>query len=143
MKKIQKFRNRNTNFIPNEPLVPVRVTNRDQMYSSRSTCPRPCGGPLVPVRKQPELKAGAFSPALLVPVATTETNGLYKPGLKAFFLPVKLVQLNCVDIFIHHFTHYTLMSCTSGCRILLAHTGRDHFVLILRYIFPGRVAIGQ
>jgi hypothetical protein len=38
---------------------------------------------LVPVRKKPGLKAGAFSPALLVPVATTETNGLYKPGLKA------------------------------------------------------------
>jgi hypothetical protein len=44
---------------------------------------------LVPVRKQPELKeAGAFSPALLVLVATTGTNGLYKPGLKAFFPPV-------------------------------------------------------
>jgi hypothetical protein len=43
---------------------------------------------LVSVHKQPGLKAGAFSPALLVPVATTGTNGLYKPGLKAFFLPV-------------------------------------------------------
>jgi hypothetical protein len=40
---------------------------------------------LVPVRKQPGLKAGAFSPALVVPVATTGTNGLYKPELKAFF----------------------------------------------------------
>jgi hypothetical protein len=55
--KIQKFWNRNTKFIPN--------------------------GPLVPVRKQPGLKAGAFSPALLVLVAITGTNGLYKPGLKA------------------------------------------------------------
>jgi hypothetical protein len=44
---------------------------------------------LVPVRKQPGLKAGAFSPALLVPVATTGINGLYKPGLKSFFPPVK------------------------------------------------------
>jgi hypothetical protein len=43
---------------------------------------------LVPVRKQSGLKAGAFSPTLLIPVATTETNGLYKPGLKAFFPPV-------------------------------------------------------
>jgi hypothetical protein len=43
---------------------------------------------LVPVRKQPGLKAGAFSPALLVPVAITGTNGCYKPGLKAFFPPV-------------------------------------------------------
>jgi hypothetical protein len=43
---------------------------------------------LVLVRKQPGIKAGAFSPALLVPVATTGTNGLYKPGLKAFFPPV-------------------------------------------------------
>jgi hypothetical protein len=31
---------------------------------------------LVPVHKQPGLKAGAFSPALLVPVATTGTNYL-------------------------------------------------------------------
>jgi hypothetical protein len=43
---------------------------------------------LVPGRKKPGLKAGAFSPALLVPVATTGTNGRYKPGLKAFFPPV-------------------------------------------------------
>jgi hypothetical protein len=71
----------------NGPLVPVSVTNRDQRFSSRSTCLEPRGG-LVPVRKQPGLKAGAFSPALLVPVATTGTNGLYKPGLKAFFPPV-------------------------------------------------------
>jgi hypothetical protein len=28
-------------------------------------------------------------PALLVPVATTGTNGHYKPGLKAFFPPVR------------------------------------------------------
>jgi hypothetical protein len=45
---------------------------------------------LVPVRKQPGLKAGAFSPALLVPVvATTGTNGRYKPGPMAFFPPVR------------------------------------------------------
>jgi hypothetical protein len=43
---------------------------------------------LVLVRQQPGLKAGAFSPALLVPVATTGINGLYKPGLMAFFPPV-------------------------------------------------------
>jgi hypothetical protein len=43
---------------------------------------------LVPVHKRPGLKAGAFSRALLVPVAATEINGLYKPGLKAFFPPV-------------------------------------------------------
>jgi hypothetical protein len=43
---------------------------------------------LVPVRKQPGLKAGAFSPALLVPVATTGTNERYKPGPMAFFPPV-------------------------------------------------------
>jgi hypothetical protein len=43
---------------------------------------------LVPVHKQPGLKAGAFSPALLIPVATTGTNGLYKSGLKVFFPPV-------------------------------------------------------
>jgi hypothetical protein len=43
---------------------------------------------LVPARKQPGLKAGAFSPAWLVPVAETGINGLYKPGLKAFFPPV-------------------------------------------------------
>jgi hypothetical protein len=36
--------------------------------------------------------AGAFSPALLVPVATTGTNGLYKPGLKAFFPPVGMAH---------------------------------------------------
>jgi hypothetical protein len=29
---------------------------------------------------------------LLVPVAATEINGLYKPGLKAFFPPVKVAQ---------------------------------------------------
>jgi hypothetical protein len=62
--------------------------NRDQRSSSRSTCPGPRGGPLVPVRKQPELKAEAFSPTLLVPVATTRTNGHYKPGQIAFFPPV-------------------------------------------------------
>jgi hypothetical protein len=39
-------------------------------------------------RKQPGLKARAFSPALLVLVATTGTNRLDKPGLKAFFPPV-------------------------------------------------------
>jgi hypothetical protein len=44
---------------------------------------------LVPARKQPGLKAGAFSPAWLVPVAETEINELYKPGLKAFFPPVQ------------------------------------------------------
>jgi hypothetical protein len=43
---------------------------------------------LVPVRKQPGLKAGAFSPALLVPVATTGINGRYKPEPMAFFPPV-------------------------------------------------------
>jgi hypothetical protein len=43
---------------------------------------------LVPARKQPGLKAGAFSPAWLVPVAEIGINGLYKPGLKAFFPPV-------------------------------------------------------
>jgi hypothetical protein len=43
---------------------------------------------LVPVPKQPGLKAGAFSRALLVPVAATGINRLYKPGLKAFFPPV-------------------------------------------------------
>jgi hypothetical protein len=43
---------------------------------------------LVPIRKQSGLKAGAFSPALLVPVAITETNGRYKPGPMAFFPPV-------------------------------------------------------
>jgi hypothetical protein len=62
--------------------------NRDQRSSSRCTCPGPRGGPLVPARKQPELKAGAFSPAWLVPVAETGINGLYKSGLKAFFPPV-------------------------------------------------------
>jgi hypothetical protein len=50
---------------------------------------------LLPVPKQPGLKAGAFSRALLVPVAATGINGLYKPGLKAFFPPV----------FIPHFLH--------------------------------------
>jgi hypothetical protein len=40
---------------------------------------------LIPVRKQPGLKAGVFNPALLVPVVITGTNGFYKPGLKAFF----------------------------------------------------------
>jgi hypothetical protein len=44
---------------------------------------------LVPIRKQPGLKAGAFSPALLVPVATTGTNEPYKLGLMAFFPPVR------------------------------------------------------
>jgi hypothetical protein len=44
---------------------------------------------LVPVHKQ----AGAFSPALLVPVATTGTNVPYKPGLKAFFPPVILMYV--------------------------------------------------
>jgi hypothetical protein len=58
--------------------------NRDQRSSSRSTCPGPREGPLVPVRKQP----GAFSLALLVPVATTETNGHYKPKPMVFFPPV-------------------------------------------------------
>jgi hypothetical protein len=33
------------------------------------------------------LKAGGFSPTLLVPVALTGTNGLYKPGLMASFPP--------------------------------------------------------
>jgi hypothetical protein len=47
---------------------------------------------LVPVRKQPGLKAGAFSPAVLVPVATTGTNGRYKPGAMAFFPPVRASQ---------------------------------------------------
>jgi hypothetical protein len=40
---------------------------------------------LVPFQKRPGLKAGAFSRALLVPVAATGINGLYKSGLKAFF----------------------------------------------------------
>jgi hypothetical protein len=43
---------------------------------------------LVPARKQPGLKAGAFSLTWLVPIAETGINGLYKPGLKAFFPPV-------------------------------------------------------
>jgi hypothetical protein len=43
---------------------------------------------LVPAPKQPGLKAGAFSPAWLIPVAEIGINGLYKPGLKAFFPPV-------------------------------------------------------
>jgi hypothetical protein len=47
---------------------------------------------LVPVRKQPGLKVGAFSPALLVPVATTGTNGPYKPGLMVFFPPVNMTR---------------------------------------------------
>jgi hypothetical protein len=64
--------------------------NRHQRSSSRSTCPGPHGGPLVPVRKQPGLKAPTFSSALLVPVATTGTNGPYKPGPMAFFPPVVL-----------------------------------------------------
>jgi hypothetical protein len=47
---------------------------------------------LVPVRKQPGL------PALLVPVATTGTNGLYKPELKAFFSTSERVRVSvCVD----------------------------------------------
>jgi hypothetical protein len=45
---------------------------------------------LAPVRKQSGLNAGAFSLALLVPVATTGTNGLYKPRLKAFFPPMSI-----------------------------------------------------
>jgi hypothetical protein len=56
IKIIQKFWNRKYNFIPNGPLVPVPVTNRDQRSSSRCTCPRSRGGPLVPARKQPGLK---------------------------------------------------------------------------------------
>jgi hypothetical protein len=44
--------------------------------------------PLVPVRKQPGLKASTFSPALLVPVAPTGTNEPYKPGPMALFPPV-------------------------------------------------------
>jgi hypothetical protein len=47
---------------------------------------------LVPVPKQPGLKAGAFNRALLVPVAATGINGLYKPGLKAFFPPVAVIR---------------------------------------------------
>jgi hypothetical protein len=39
-------------------------------------------------------KAGAFSPALLVPVATTETNEPYKPGLMAFFYQCPVVSLD-------------------------------------------------
>jgi hypothetical protein len=46
---------------------------------------------LVPVRKQPGLKAPPFSPALLVPVAPTETNGPYKPRPMAFFPLVTFV----------------------------------------------------
>jgi hypothetical protein len=46
---------------------------------------------LVPARKQPGLKAPAFSPAWLVPVAETGINGIYKPGLKAFFSPLNMV----------------------------------------------------
>jgi hypothetical protein len=42
---------------------------------------------LVPVRK-------AFSSALLVPVATTETNGRYRPGAMVFFPPV-LLWMDC------------------------------------------------
>jgi hypothetical protein len=109
---MQKFRNRKYNFIPNGPLVPVRVTNRDQRSSSRSTCPGPRGGPLVPVRKQPGLKTGAFSPALLVPVATTRTNGLYKPGLKAFFPPVSVLP-------------FFLRDKTSSFASIDAHSQRD------------------
>jgi hypothetical protein len=40
---------------------------------------------LIPVRKQPGLKAPAFSPALLVPVATTRTNGLTNREQWPFF----------------------------------------------------------
>jgi hypothetical protein len=46
------------------------------------------------VHKQPGLKAGAFSPALLVPVATTGTNAPYKPGLMAFFSPVDVARIS-------------------------------------------------
>jgi hypothetical protein len=48
---------------------------------------------LVSVRKQSGLKAGTFSPALLVPVATTGTNTPYKLGLMTFFPPVPTSNL--------------------------------------------------
>jgi hypothetical protein len=56
---------------------------------------------LVPVPKQPGLKAGAFSRALLVPVAATGINGLYKSGLKAFFPPVRHYRMK----------YYKLLKC--------------------------------
>jgi hypothetical protein len=45
---------------------------------------------LVPVRKQPGLKVPAFSPALLVLIAPTGTNGPYKLGPMAFFSTSKI-----------------------------------------------------
>jgi hypothetical protein len=67
---------------------------------------------LVPVRKQPGLKAGAFSPALLVPVATTGTNGLYKPGLKAFFPPV--LQDEALAIFFSNYQPFLCIKVFTG-----------------------------
>jgi hypothetical protein len=91
--------------LPFAPISPQRVwsatkgsispgsfenVGQGQRSSSRSTCPGPRGGPLIPVRKQPGLKVGAFSPTLLVPVAITGTNVRYKPGPMAFFPPVSI-----------------------------------------------------
>jgi hypothetical protein len=58
---------------------------------------------LVLVRKQPGLKAGAFSPALLVPVVTTGTNGRYNPGPMTFFPPVDLMGFSMRTNQWHHF----------------------------------------
>jgi hypothetical protein len=68
---------------------------------------------LVPVRKEPGLKAGAFSPALLVPVAAPGINGLYKPGLKAFFPPV-IYSLGSIILFANvDISRYILIIVTS------------------------------
>jgi hypothetical protein len=56
----------------------------------------PRGGPLVPVRNQLGLKDGGFSPALLVPVVTTETKDLFSTkSICAYFQKIS----NITEIF--------------------------------------------
>jgi hypothetical protein len=50
-------------------------------FSSPQRSGRPRGEPLVPGCGTTGTKEGTFSPDLLVPVATTGTEGPYQPGL--------------------------------------------------------------
>jgi hypothetical protein len=71
---------------------------------------------------KPGQKARAFSPALLVPVATTGINGLYKPGLKAFFPPVSAqIVTPLLQMFRNFFLFFFLLCTSSACSAACMH----------------------
>jgi hypothetical protein len=95
IKKIEKFQKSKYNFFSSErTFSPGLCYEPGPKVLQPQHITRATWRPLVPVHKQPGLKALAFSPALLVLVASTGTNEPYKPGPMAFFPPVSSPSLH-------------------------------------------------